>query len=61
MKVEGLNLKTKKTKLLSDGDLMWAMIHPEAQILWLSCKPFENVAYDGSADTTLKWIHEPLH
>ena len=37
------------------------MIHPEAQILWLSCKPFENVAYDGSADTTLKWIHEPLH
>ena len=37
------------------------MIHPEAKILWLSCKPFENVAYDGSADTTLKWIHEPLH
>ena len=37
LKVEGLNLKTKKTKLLSDGGLMWAMIHPEAKILWLSC------------------------
>ena len=61
LKVEGLNLKTKKTKLLSDGGLMWAMIHPEAKILWLSCKPFENVAYNGSADTILKWIHEPLH
>lgn len=29
------------------------MIHPEAKILWFSCKPFENVAYNGSADTIL--------
>lgn len=41
----------KKMKLLLDQGLMLAMIHPEAKILWLSCKPFENVAYNGSADT----------
>lgn len=32
---------------------MLAMIHLEAKILWLSCKPFENVAYNVSADTIL--------
>lgn len=32
---------------------MLPMIHPEAKILWLSCKPFENVVYNGSADTIL--------
>lgn len=32
---------------------MLAMIHPEAKILWLSCKAFENTAYNGIADTIL--------
>lgn len=32
---------------------MLATILPEAKILWLSCKAFENTAYNGSADTIL--------